>query len=107
MLNDVEYATGEKASCPSGKCVRAGVNIQSGTLTDSDCYDRFILETSYVHAAEVSLTMKSFHFIVHVNLFNIIDLYISMECISVINREAPALRMMFCWQQPPKLQRLV
>lgn len=53
MLNDVEYATGEKASCPSGKCVRAGVNIQSGTLTDSDCYDRFILETSYVHAAEV------------------------------------------------------
>lgn len=54
MLNDVEYASGEKASCPSGKCVRAGVNIQSGTLTDSDCYDRFILETSYVHAAEVS-----------------------------------------------------
>uniref|UniRef100_K1PJF5 Transmembrane protein 2 n=1 Tax=Magallana gigas TaxID=29159 RepID=K1PJF5_MAGGI len=54
MINDVEYTTGEKASCPSGKCVRFGVTILSGTLTDSDCYDRFILETSYVHAAEGS-----------------------------------------------------
>lgn len=69
MINDVEYAPGEKASCPSGKCIRAGVNIQSGTLTDSDCYNRFILETSYVHSAEVSTNLGSFK----VNLVCFID----------------------------------
>ncbi|XP_022330330.2 cell surface hyaluronidase CEMIP2-like [Crassostrea virginica] len=52
MVNDVEYAAGEKGSCPSGKCVRAWIKVQSGTLTDSDCYDRFIQEPSYLQAAE-------------------------------------------------------
>ena len=58
MVNDVEYAAGEKGSCPSGKCVRAWIKVQSGTLTDSDCYDRFIQEPSYLQAAEVSLHCK-------------------------------------------------
>lgn len=52
LVNDVEYGSDERTSCPSGQCVSVRVKIQSGTLTEGDCYKRFIQEPSYIQAGQ-------------------------------------------------------
>lgn len=53
LVNDVEYGSDERTSCPSGQCVSVRVKIQSGTLKEGDCYNRFIQEPSYIQAGQV------------------------------------------------------
>ncbi|XP_061186958.1 cell migration-inducing and hyaluronan-binding protein-like [Saccostrea echinata] len=59
MIHVVDYAPGEKASCPSGHCPRILVRIVSGNMADTDCSSRFFAEPFYQYSEKGSPTVDN------------------------------------------------